>query len=251
MPRINIQDSWWIDPRRSALIKKLGSEEMADGAAVRLWRLGQEYWKHNHQAIPKHCFDLLGCALQLLECGLCYLEEGGIYVRGSCQNFEWLDGKREAASKGGKISATRPRDSRGRLQAVSKQSPSESNRVQRSSSSSSSSSNTQKIKNNIVGIRSIYSKEFNELWEMYGRRGDKKESFREYNHLGLQASELENLKTAIGNYVSENKDIQFRKHFQRFLKTDWRETLKPTLNDTRAAIFDFLPKDPGIELKSL
>ena len=125
MARINIEETWWTDPRRGALAKRVGSEELADGYAVKLWRVGQEYWKRNKQGIPKRCFDLLGGCLDLLGCGLAVLGENEVYVCGSDEHFQWLGQKQAAASSGGKKSAQRPRDSRGRLHAASKQNPSE------------------------------------------------------------------------------------------------------------------------------
>lgn len=95
-----------------------------------------------------------------------------------------------------------------------------------SSSFSSSTSISKKKKNTIVGIRVDYPQEFDELWNSYGRRGDKKQAYDEYSKLGLSPGELETLKLAITVYVRETPDLQYRKHFFRFLRIDWRELLK-------------------------
>lgn len=96
-----------------------------------------------------------------------------------------------------------------------------------SSSSNSSSNNKKKKKNTLVGIRLDYPPEFDELWIAYGKRGDKKEAWEEYQKLSLQGEELEILKKSIQSYVV-GTEFQYRKHFCRFLKTDWREYLTST-----------------------
>src|SRR4051812_26282459 len=145
-----------------------GDEERADGAAVRMWRLAQEFWKHDHQPVPEHIFRTLETAEHLLGAGLAVLGEGSVYVRGSSQWFDWVRERSEKAkvngAKGGKVSAQRPRDARGRLlekdanvQAPAKHDPSESKPSYSSSSSSSSSRRR----------RNTYSPKFEEIWEKY------------------------------------------------------------------------------------
>lgn len=137
MARINLEDCWWTDPRRSKLIKALGCEEMADGAAVKMWRIAQENWKHSCRLIPKQIFFSLEHASLLLGCGLAEERGDAVYVKGSSQYLDWVREKKEKAAengaKGGKKSAQRPRDAQGKLlpksakvQADAKQKPSES-----------------------------------------------------------------------------------------------------------------------------
>lgn len=76
-----------------------------------------------------------------------------------------------------------------------------------------------------VGIRLDYPQEFLELWESYGRRGDKKAAFQEYSNLKLSPEESQNLLKAVSNFVKMVPELKFRPHFCRFLKTDWREHL--------------------------
>lgn len=115
MARINIEDCWWTDPRRSKLIKLLGGENQADGAAVRMWRLAQEFWKDGRKLIPQYIFETLEESQALLGCGLASLGEAGVYVRGSSQYLDWVIEQREKSKKGGQKSAQRARDSKGRL----------------------------------------------------------------------------------------------------------------------------------------
>lgn len=128
MARINIEECWWTDPRRSKLIKLMGGdEERADGAAVRMWRLAQEFWKCDRRSVPQPIFKTLEHAELLLGAGLASLGEvlgdglvkEVVYVRGSSQWLDWAREQKEKnkanGSKGGKKSATRPRNAKGQL----------------------------------------------------------------------------------------------------------------------------------------
>jgi len=77
-----------------------------------------------------------------------------------------------------------------------------------------------------VGIRTEYPQEFDQLWNLYSRRCDKKAAFEEYKKLNLGDTERQDLEKAIRNYVQEIPDGSYRKHFHRFLKSDWREFVK-------------------------
>lgn len=121
MANTNVGDNWWVDIRRSALIRMLKDEERADGAALRLWRVGFEYWKKDRALIPKHCFDLLPCASELLACALVELKGASIYVKGASEYFDWVFKKREAGRKGGVKSVENRRKTNGTAQPISKQ----------------------------------------------------------------------------------------------------------------------------------
>jgi len=190
MAKINIDDTWWVSPRRSALIRILGSEEMADGAAVKLWRLTQDYCKQGSK-IPKECFDLLTCASALLACGLAVEMGDWIHVRG-------------ASSLDAEITA----------------------QAAVSSDSKDSKDSKVKIKIQSSPIRFEYPEEFSQLWEIYNRKGDKKESYEVFKKLNLSGDEIAQLTQAIQNYKLRQPEDQYRKDFQRYLKTDWREDLK-------------------------
>lgn len=156
MARINIEECWWSDPRRSKLIKIIGDEERADGAAVRMWRLAQENWKSGCRLVPQYIFESLEFASALLGSGLAELRGDEVYVRGSSQYLDWTREQREKArengSKGGKKSAQRPRDASGKLlpkaakvQATAKPKPSESKPSDSGSDSVSGSVSAAKI----------------------------------------------------------------------------------------------------------
>jgi DNA-binding transcriptional regulator YhcF (GntR family) len=95
--------------------------------------------------------------------------------------------------------------------------------------------------NNIVGIRPKYPQEFEDLWLLYERRGDKKAAFGVYKQLKLNGDALSALKTGIRNYVRSTPELKYRKHFERFLKTDWMETAE-------APILQIVPKSKSQEI---
>lgn len=105
MARINIEDCWWTDPRRSLLIKNIGSEELADGAIIKAWRLAQEFWKKNKGLVPKDLFETLPNFEKIVESKLADVRESFVYVRGSSAYLDWVREKREQASDAGKKSA--------------------------------------------------------------------------------------------------------------------------------------------------
>lgn len=124
MARLTIENCWWTDPRRERLAELVGGMLLADAWAIRVWRLAQEHWGRGRKPIPKEIFDALEAAPKLIQAGLAVEDEGGVYVRGSSQYTDWLNDKRKSAAAGGKKSAERPRDAKGRLTKKPKQLPS-------------------------------------------------------------------------------------------------------------------------------
>ena len=250
MARINIEDTWWTDPRREALSKLVGDELIADGVMVRLWRLAQQYWK-NAEPIPNHVFEHVRHRSEVVACSLASVEENGVYVAGSSKAFEWITKAKENASKAGKKSAEKRLLTKGTSQPLPNQTrtpvernstepernPTKPNDPEPSSSSSSSSSSSYSLsgsgfKKTNAGIRLDYPQEFDAAWLLYERKGDKKRAYLEYKKLNLTKEGGEQLVLAISNYKSSKPDPQFRKDFERFLPTDWREwlTTKNTSN---------------------
>lgn len=143
MARINIEECWWSDPRRTKLLLKIGFA--ADSAAVNMWRTGQEFWSKNQSLVPKDVFDKLEYSKELIEAGLADVRESFVYVRGSSEYLTWLQEKREQARMAGKKSAERRRDEKGRLlpaevQRKSSERPTKPNAIQPSGSGSVSGS---------------------------------------------------------------------------------------------------------------
>lgn len=122
MARINIEECWWSDPRRTDLLLSIGFE--ADSAAVNMWRVAQEFWGKGRALVPREVFMKIKHAQALLAAGLASEQGDMIYARGSSQYLEWHAEKREAARAGGKKSAQRTRNAKGQLQKASKQKPS-------------------------------------------------------------------------------------------------------------------------------
>lgn len=122
MARVNIEECWWTDPRRSKLARILGDEDKADGVAVRMWRLAQEYWGRSYGLIPKPIFESLESSDALIKCGLAEVRECSVYVRGSNQHLSWLQEKREQAKEAGKKSAESRRKKSGTAQPKGKKS---------------------------------------------------------------------------------------------------------------------------------
>lgn len=105
MARINIEDCWWTDPRRSLLIRKLNSEEAADGTVIKAWRLAQEFWKTGQSLIPFEIFETLPNFQAVIDSKLADVRGAFVYVRGSSAYLDWVREKREQAKIAGKKSA--------------------------------------------------------------------------------------------------------------------------------------------------
>lgn len=116
MARVNIEESWWTDPRRKKLTSLVGSEELADGIAVSFWRVAQEYYGAGRKPIPKEIFELLPAAQHLVDAKVARVEDAGVVASGGADLFDWLVGKRAAAKKGGQKSAESRRKKNGTAQ---------------------------------------------------------------------------------------------------------------------------------------
>lgn len=111
MARINVDDDWFIDilGRRAKLTRLVAEgpalpEDVADGMALRAWRLAQRYWKESRSLIPLEVFQQAGLGL-LIEADLAVINPEGVYVRGTKNHHEWLHSRKEAAAEGGRASA--------------------------------------------------------------------------------------------------------------------------------------------------
>lgn len=119
MARINIEECWWSDPRRSKLIRLLGGDtRTVDGLAIEAWRLAQEFWKHDRKLVPLSQFEALEGSAYLIEAGLAVIHEDAVYIRGSSQYLEWVNEEREKARLGGLRSAEVRREKYGSAQPI-------------------------------------------------------------------------------------------------------------------------------------
>lgn len=150
MARINIEECWWSDPRRSKLARMLGDDELADARALRMWRLAQRFWESERRLVPLEIFETLSSWEELIQCRLAEVRNDQVYVRGSSQYLDWSYIEKEKRVKGGKNSANgRERDEHGHflprkepanVQLTSSYGPANASNVQVSGSGSSSSS---------------------------------------------------------------------------------------------------------------
>ncbi len=96
MPRINLEEKWWSDPRRLMLIGKIGL--CADAAIVNAIRLSQE---HSGEAfsikglLPDEWIDAL------LSVCLASGNRENFYLKGSKEHHKWILKQREKGKLGG------------------------------------------------------------------------------------------------------------------------------------------------------
>lgn len=105
MARINVEDSWWTDPRRFQLAERLGSRRLADGLAVEAWHLSQVYWANGRKKVPEFAFKEIPNWEDLVAVDLAIKHGHFFYVRGTRQLHEWIALLKESGSKGGKSKA--------------------------------------------------------------------------------------------------------------------------------------------------
>lgn len=131
MPRINIEDKWWSDPRRTNLIMKIGYE--SDAAMVNAIKISQTYCGEAFDAselLPAHWIDAL------LSVGLAIGKPTLFYLKGSKEHHKWILEQRERGRKGAQARSNKNNNIR-----LANAKPPLSN-GEASSSSSSSSSNS-------------------------------------------------------------------------------------------------------------
>lgn len=139
MARINIEDRWWTDPRRKALVRICGSEEYADGLAINLWRLAQnkEYLTSDGSFIPDTVMDDWQETSKLIEAKLIQKQGNSYYVKGSTESLCWLNERRSNAAKGG---ASKSKEKTKHLKNARSKTEAEESKLEPSSSFSISSS---------------------------------------------------------------------------------------------------------------
>jgi hypothetical protein len=114
MPRINFEDSVWLDVRFSVLFAELIKRfptlettivrQLAAGALLSAWRVAQQYYTDKNDPgapIPSAIWRKSGLCDELITADFAEPVEGGIRMRGAEAAFEWILERREAGSKGG------------------------------------------------------------------------------------------------------------------------------------------------------
>lgn len=98
MSRINVEDGLFSDGRFIALSILLG-DQVALGKLVIAWRTAQTYWTKG-ELVPIKLWEILGLGA-LIDTDFAEIREDGVYVRGSDDNFSWIDQKQISGRKGG------------------------------------------------------------------------------------------------------------------------------------------------------
>ncbi len=116
MPRLNIEDIWWEDPRRDLLVQRIGFA--TDAVALKMWRLAQTYYRLG-MLVPVELYHAVPHAEDFMAVGLAYYASGqvdahgkqtqakgdnpkqtcaGVYIKGRDEYFGWLKARSEAGS---------------------------------------------------------------------------------------------------------------------------------------------------------
>ncbi len=125
MARINIEEEFWQEVM--PLIAQFGDQDKAIGTVIRFWRFAQTKHKSG-KFISEQDFKAQGFPESLIPI-FAKRTPSGIQAKGSEKHFSWLKQKKDAGKAGGKVSATRNRDEKGKLlPKVPKQNPSKTKR---------------------------------------------------------------------------------------------------------------------------
>lgn len=113
MGSIEIYDRFWTDPRYLSLLALIGPQSSVY-AVVSAWRLSATLPKFKG-TVPAVAFKGLAYWQELVKCELAVEKPEGFYIKGSRAVLLKSSRFKRAGTKGGKISAKRPRDKNGRL----------------------------------------------------------------------------------------------------------------------------------------
>jgi hypothetical protein len=245
MARINVEDSWWADPRRSRLVKRLGDEDRADGRALRMWRLAQEFWKENRGLVPREIFETLEDFEHLLDSKLADVRGDFVYVRGSNQHLDWLFEEKDKRRRGGQTSASRPRNEKGQLlprsnpsevQVNTSKDPGEPSNAQVSYSYSPSSSDSNSEELNTFAQTAPVERPrppehtFAAFWNRYPRKQGKSKALKAYAREIKAGAIPEDLLASVERYrrhcEASKTEAQYIKHGPTFI-AEWRDWLDP------------------------
>lgn len=106
MPRINVEESIYSDPRFQDFCIAVGNKYLAIGYMVGAWTLAQRYWCPGRLAIPENEFKASGLPDALIQCRLAESSSDGIRIKGSEDHFAWWFKRQEAGRLGGLAKAS-------------------------------------------------------------------------------------------------------------------------------------------------
>lgn len=110
--RINLDVDLSLDPRFKALVQLVGCEFKAYGMMVVAIQIAQRYWApknedEHHGLVPKDIWKMTSLN-QLIDVGLAVEKEGGIYLKGAQERFEWIIVAQNNGRKGGRPKRIQP-----------------------------------------------------------------------------------------------------------------------------------------------
>jgi hypothetical protein len=194
MPRINIEDKLFKDPRWTRLLIFCADKHKALGLLTDAWIIAQTHWlKYGcipEKAWPKELEVLIEVELAEKK------EDGSVYVKGSKRSFEWLEQRVEAGRKGGKKRGTN-------AQAVAKQSLDPAKQKQANSSKSNPPTLTPTLltattPNKVDAMESV--KLFMTWWNKAAEEIDIIKVYESPDNVAL-----------IARHIAENPDMEFWK----------------------------------------
>lgn len=208
MPRLNIDDIWFDDPRRTELGIKLKSPLIADGVALSMWRLAQTYFRVG-LLVPADQYKRMAFHLEFQESGLAEYFTDGVYIKGRDDAFDWIRKKQQSGRKGGKAKA-KAELTRG-----------QSKRKQTLAKPSKRKPHTHTHTHTLNKIN-ITKKVFDDLCDKFPRKEGYAGAKAEIKKQIASAQDLENLTKAIDNYAALCKkrctETQFVKYFSTFMR---------------------------------
>lgn len=266
MPRINIEEEWFTDPRRERLAELLGSKFEADGLAVYVWRFAQKYWMKK-ELIPLHAWYGAGFGDHLFECGLAEKRENGVYVRGSKRHFEWYHTKlaqlTAGAQIGGKMRAkSAHRNQNGSFksnitQPEASREPAESSGEPAESSPSSSSSSSKELKTiaqtssrltENPDFKENYVAWFDAAYKIYPRKRGKSRGLAIFKKQIKTEADFKKILTAIKNYSQtcerESRKLEYTLQFDSFMR-QWTDWLSVEISHFEIPALDFKFENKG------
>jgi hypothetical protein len=96
--RLNIEDSLFREDGFLSLVELTGNKYIAIGMLVSAFSLAQKYWI-SHGYIPKD--EWTESLEAVVSVRLAVASDNGVYVKGSKEQFSWLQQKHDAGKKGG------------------------------------------------------------------------------------------------------------------------------------------------------
>lgn len=195
MPRINLEDAFFTDPRVERLHQKVGESYVT--LCLIAFRLAQHYWLPDKELIPLKSWTGSGLGEELIEVGMAEKRETGIYVSGTEKHFAWWFRRQEAGRRGGTARAANAKQT--------KANPSKPKQGQPSSSSSSSEERDTNSKQT-TDVRPISSdaSAFNRFWKDYPKKVGKKAAAKAWERAKINGN-LEAVLAAVRTQLANPK----------------------------------------------